>query len=241
MFFDVYNTLAGFHPTREQIQATAASLHGLRLTDEGTARGYHEADRFMSEQNARRPVRSMSGEERQRFFAEYERKVLLGSGYDVDLETAGRVWESVRAQEYGLRLFPDAIPTLDELRSAGFTVGAISNMNQSGDALARDLGLTGHIDVVVTSREAGAEKPHAAIFLEALRRAGVKPQEAVHVGDQIDSDVRGAERVGMHAVLIDRYNGSPGYEGHPRITGLSQVRRAVMDLGSDRQDAWPAP
>lgn len=229
VFFDVYNTLAGFHPTREQIQATAAAAHGLHLTDEGTARGYHDADRFMSEQNGTRPVRSMDSEERLRFFAEYERRVLRGSGHDVDLETAGKVWAAVRQQEYGLQLFPDAVPTLDDLRAAGYRVGVISNMNQAGDRLARDLGLVGHVDVIVTSLEVGAEKPNAAIFREALKRAGVMPSEAVHVGDQIDSDIRGAELTGMHAVLVDRYAGHDGYSAHPRISGLAELPGLIED------------
>ncbi|MBI4219230.1 MAG: HAD family hydrolase [Chloroflexi bacterium] len=223
VFFDVYNTLAGFHPPREEIQAAAASEFGLKLTHEGTARGYHEADAFMNEQNRVRPVRSMGDEERESFFAEYERRVLKGSGHDVGPDTASRVWHAVRRQEYRLRLFPDAVPTLDDLRGRGLRVGAISNINQPGEQLERDLELTGHVDFVVTSREAGAEKPHPPIFRAALDRARVKPAEAVHVGDQIDSDIRGAAAVGIRPVLLDRYGNHPDYTAHPRIASLTEV------------------
>jgi putative hydrolase of the HAD superfamily len=232
VFLDVYNTLAGFHPVREEIQAAAAAQHGLILTNEGTARGYHDADAFMNEQNRSLPVRSMTADERGRFFAEYERRVLRGSGHHVDLDTARRVWETVRQQEYRLRLFPDAIPAIEDARKAGYRVGAISNIGQRGDALARDLGLDGRIDFVVTSLEAGAEKPHAPIFLMALERAGVSPHEAVHVGDQLDSDLMGATAVSIRPVLIDRYGNHPDYRAHPRITSLSELAGLLRVLSA---------
>ena len=42
------------------------------------------------------------------------------------------------------------------------------------------------------------------IFEEALRRAEVKPSEAVHVGDLPGEDVAGAKRAGIRPLLIDR-------------------------------------
>ncbi len=54
------------------------------------------------------------------------------------------------------------------------------------------------------SCEVGVEKPDAEIFLTALRAAGVSAADAIHVGDCYEEDVRGAEAVGMRAVLVDR-------------------------------------
>jgi HAD superfamily hydrolase (TIGR01509 family) len=51
-------------------------------------------------------------------------------------------------------------------------------------------------EVVLTSAEAGAPKPEAPIFEEALERLGVSPTRALHVGDgQGDRD--GASAAGM--------------------------------------------
>ncbi|NIO36101.1 HAD hydrolase-like protein, partial [Candidatus Bathyarchaeota archaeon] len=33
---------------------------------------------------------------------------------------------------------------------------------------------------------------------------GVKPEEAIFVGDSVEADYRGAEKAGLHALLIDR-------------------------------------
>ena len=91
VFFDLYNTLAGFRPSRYEIQSEALADFGLQVTPEGIIRGYHLADGFMSAQNATKPMRSLSHTERDAFFAEYERLVLSGSGVKVEPALAGEI------------------------------------------------------------------------------------------------------------------------------------------------------
>ena len=227
VFFDLYGTLATFDPPREVIQANAAAQFGLDLTPEGVDRGYHLADQFMSRQNAVAPVRHMSPAEQTQFFAKFEQLVLEGAGHTVDLETAAAVWKKVRTQRYDLALFGDVIPSLGRIRNSGFLIGLISNVNSSGAALADSLGLTGHIDIAITSGDAGAEKPHPAIFRAALSRAGVVPAEAVHVGDQVESDIEGAMAAGIAPILMDRFNGYPDYAAHPRVTCMADLERLL--------------
>ena len=233
MFFDLYGTLAGFDPPREQIQARAAAEHGITVGPAGITAGYRDADEFMARQNAHAPLRTMASDERDRFFARYEQLVLRGAGHDVDLAEAARVWKSVQRQQYGLALFPEALPTLGALRTEGLTLGVVSNMNEKGETVARRLGLTGHVDFVVTSIEAGAEKPHLPIFREALSRAAVGADEAVHVGDQLDSDVEGARRAGIRPVLIDRYGNHGEHTGSPRIASLEELSDLISLLNND--------
>jgi len=45
-------------------------------------------------------------------------------------------------------------------------------------------------------------KPSAAYFEAALAALGVAPADAVMVGDDVDSDVSGAQRLGLHGVLV---------------------------------------
>lgn len=230
VFFDLYGTLARFDPPREEIQDAAAREHGLSVTAGGIARGYRTADEFMASQNADEPVRSMSPAERDRFFARYEQLVLEDAGHRVDTDTAARIWRTVRSQRYGLALFPDVLQSLEAFAESGLTVGVISNMNETGEAVGARLGLSGRVDLIVTSLEAGAEKPHPPIFLEALRRADARPEEAVHVGDQPTSDVEGARAVGMRAVLMDRYGGHEEYESAPRISALAELPDTISAL-----------
>jgi putative hydrolase of the HAD superfamily len=223
VFFDLYNTLAGFQPSRYEIQSEALADFDLKVTPEGIIRGYHLADGFMSDQNATKPMRSLSHTERDAFFAEYERLVLSGSGVEVDPALAGEIWKRIRKVEYGLAAFPDSIPALQRLREQGLTVGLISNIHQDGDELADSLGLLSHLDFTVTSMEVGAEKPKPPIFLKALEKAKAAPEEAVHVGDQLTSDIDGP-------VLLDRDGNHPGYDDYPRIETLNELAHVLENL-----------
>ncbi len=230
IFFDVYGTLAGFDPPREQIQQAAAAKFGMELDRAGIDRGYQRADQFMAEQNATEPVRLMLPAERDSFFARYEQLVLEGAGHEVDLSTAGEVWAEVRLQEYRLALFEDVRPGLNDLRSSGFRTAALSNMPMPGDEMCESIGLTGYVEFAVTSGDVGAEKPDPRIFRAALDRAGVEASLAIMVGDSIGSDLRAAEAVGMSAILMDRYNNHPWHKEHPRVTnvfGVAELFKSV--------------
>ena len=223
VFFDLYGTLAGLSPSRYHIQSTACADFGIELTPEGVLKGYAMADAYMANQNASEPLRRLDAEARKRFFDEYERLVLKGSGVEVSGDLAGEIWRRVRQVPYQMAVFDDVPPTLDLLRSQGLTLGLISNMNRPGHELAEGLGLTPYLDLTVTSAEVGAEKPHAPIFQAALAKAGAEPAESVHVGDQLTSDVEGARGVGITPVLIDRDGNHRGVEDPPRIEILSEL------------------
>ena len=223
VFFDMYGTLAGFRPSRYEVQSEACGRFGIHVTPEGVMAGYALADAFMAKQNSVSPVRLLSPADKEDFFAEYERLVLRGSGVDVTTERALEVWRALGRMEYGFAAFDDAAPVLDTLAERGLVVGMITNIGSDGAGLASSIGLTGRLDVVVTSSEARAEKPSRRIFDEALRRARVDAAEAVHVGDQPTTDIDGALGAGLAAVLIDRDGNHPGFRRCPRIVSLFEL------------------
>ena len=105
VFFDMYGTLAGFRPPRYEVQSEACRDFGIEVTPEGIVRGYAAADAYMTERNAKEPVRLRSEAGREAFFAEYERLVLRGCGVDVSAEMAGRIWRRLKKVPYGLAPF----------------------------------------------------------------------------------------------------------------------------------------
>lgn len=103
-----------------------------------------------------------------------------------------------------LVLFTDALNALRAARAHG-AVAIISNggaAEQRGKVEA--LGLHEWCDAVVISGEAGVRKPEAAIFARALAALGVRAGAALHVGDNLDADVRGARAAGLRAVWLNR-------------------------------------
>ena len=223
MFLDMYGTLAGFKPSRYEVQSEACADFEIVITPEGIVKGYAVADAYMDSQNSMAPIRLRGELERETFFAEYERLVLEGCGIDVSIETARRIWRRLGEIPYTLVPFDDVVPTLKALRRVGVVIGMISNINQTGDEIIGTLGLDGCLDFVVTSGEVGVEKPHPAIFQMALKRAGVEPGEAIHVGDQLTSDVEGAMNIGIMPVLLDRDGIHKGYGRCPRVETLIEL------------------
>jgi putative hydrolase of the HAD superfamily len=102
-------------------------------------------------------------------------------------------------------VFPDAYAALEALKERRLTVGAVSNWVWNLPELLHALDLVGHFDFIAASARVGYEKPHPRIFAWALERAGVPPDQVIHVGDHLDADVEGARRAGIAPVLIDRF------------------------------------
>jgi 4-nitrophenyl phosphatase len=69
-------------------------------------------------------------------------------------------------------------------------------------------------------------KPEPPLFELALQRMGLSVDEAAMVGDSVDSDVRGARRVGMTAVLFAPKGGPDGV-AHYVVKSMAQLRRLL--------------
>jgi putative hydrolase of the HAD superfamily len=123
--------------------------------------------------------------------------------------------------------FGDAREALRAARSAGARVIVVSNWDVSLLEVLEVTGLSPLIDGAVTSAAIGAAKPAPAIFRHALALAGVAPDEAVHVGDNLAEDVAGARDSGIPAVLLDR-DGTPPpgppFDGVRVIATLAELR-----------------
>ncbi|MDP6822817.1 MAG: HAD family hydrolase [Dehalococcoidia bacterium] len=223
VFFDLYDTLIGFDPPREVIQGRAMGAFDLTADKNGIDAGYALADALMAEQTAQAPLSTLTPGAQLDFFARYEQLVLRGAGHEVDLSTAGEVWKEVRRQEYGFALYDDVLSVLEMLRSTGYIVGVVTNMSRPGEDVAESMGFHGNVDFTLSSMDVGASKPDPRMFRAALTRAGVEPGEAVHVGDQLETDIDGARAVGINPILIDRHAASTDYDACPRITTLEEL------------------
>ena len=74
---------------------------------------------------------------------------------------------------------------------------------------------------IISAEMCRACKPHREIFEKALETAGVKPDEVIHIGDSVVSDVEAAKAVGITPILIDR-TGKAQPEGYRVIRSLSE-------------------
>ena len=228
--FDFYNTLVRFWPPLEEIQQAACHELGLTVREDAITHGYAVADVFFNRENEDRPLSSRSEEDRLDFFARYEQLILETAGIPVSLDLARRVWKMAMSVPKDFIPFNDTVPALVQLREAGYKVGIITNLRRDLNEMCEKVGLAQYLDFTVGSEEVGKEKPHPPIFMAALERVDAAPEEVVHVGDQVRSDVMGAQGVGMRAVLIDRSGYGPNGADCPTIASLSELGALLEKL-----------
>lgn len=89
------------------------------------------------------------------------------------------------------------------LRSRGYTLALVSNVSSPYKEPIRRLGIEALMDHHVYSCDVGFAKPEREIFQIALERVGVRPSDAVMVGDDPISDIEGARSADLRAVLLD--------------------------------------
>jgi putative hydrolase of the HAD superfamily len=175
-------------------------LYDDRVYAEAWRRALREAggeftdDRFDEEYAACRAAQDRS-------FRVHLATAFLGPDADIDaLESrAAKYWQYPPSA-----LHRDVVPTLRELRAAGYRLGVIANQpSQVRAAMQRD-GLVGFFETWGVSDDLGLHKPDPQLFVRTLELAGVDPGLTVMVGDRLDYDVRPAAAAGMRTVWILR-------------------------------------
>jgi HAD superfamily hydrolase (TIGR01509 family) len=127
-------------------------------------------------------------------------------------------------------LRPGCVETLRRIRAAGLHAAIVSNIDDDYlEPMLERARLREHLDAWTSSEAARSCKPHAAIFEQALAKAGARAEQAVFVGDSPVHDIAGARRLGLRTVLIrDGEGETPGQVGeaaepHHEIEDLREL------------------
>lgn len=125
------------------------------------------------------------------------RHLLLAAGLEPTAArtTAHEAMEVFLGLRNAVEFFPGVLDALERARGR-YKLAALSNGNAD---LAR-IGAGRLFDVVLSAESVGRAKPDPAMFHRALADAGVAADEAAHVGDHPDHDVRAARDVGLDAI-----------------------------------------
>ncbi len=116
-------------------------------------------------------------------------------------------------------LYPDAADALASIRRAGVQIGVISDIHVDLRHHAIKFGIAADVDHWSLSFELGVQKPDPLMFTTAIDALGVKPNEALMVGDRVSKD-GAAARLGIDTLILST-NGM--YAPH----GLDKVVRLV--------------
>jgi putative hydrolase of the HAD superfamily len=206
VFFDVGGTLIRVHPSVGDVYARHARVFGYS----GSVKALNEGFRLQwKKMGGIESLGNQSGAKAERNFwykLVYDVFQPLG-GIDRFEEYFDLIFEAFR-EKSNWHVYEDVIESkiLATLKNNGVVLGVISNWDSRLISTLENIGLASYFDFILPSAVIGSAKPDKKIFEEALRLGGVAPQEACHIGDEIKTDVVGAEGVGIYPILLDRDN-----------------------------------
>jgi putative hydrolase of the HAD superfamily len=231
VFFDAGETLVHPRPTFAGLFSRVCAAHGFEVDP---ARVTPVTDRILvsfADKQKDGWTFSSNPDASRDFWLGFYQQTLTELGMVINATTlATRLYETF-SNPANFEAYEDVEPALVVLKKEGYRLGIISNFEAWLEVLLSDLGLAEHFDPVLISGIVGIEKPHPDIFARALDEAGVEAHRAVHVGDSLTSDVKGAEAIGITAILLDRHD-RYGDEGYLRITDLRDIPRLLAERPS---------
>jgi putative hydrolase of the HAD superfamily len=198
VLFDFYNTLAettNFGPSWEELitelgYELPADVRERWWNDgiDGTEHDEHSIsrDHYVAWQQSR--VRSMLGD-----------CGVPDDAHDVFIERVREIGAHNRIDAY-----EEVFGVLRDLRARGVALAICSNWDWDLHEAIESAGLTGAVDVVVSSAWVGARKPHPRIYDHTLEQLGIAPEDALFVGDTWTCDVDGPRAKGMHTLYLRR-------------------------------------
>ena len=102
-------------------------------------------------------------------------------------------------------LVPEAKEMLDALKNKGYRLFAASNsFGHLQRSRLEHAGILGYFEDTFISMDIGYDKPDIRFYQEALRRAGLQPDEVLMIGDSMTTDILGAKVAGIDALFFDR-------------------------------------
>ena len=192
IFFDIDNTLYD-------------STLQVGMARENAVKAMIEAGLDFSEEQAMDELKKIVSKYGSNYALHYNKLVQkFGSREDQHIIAAGIVAYHNTKLAY-LAPFPETVPTLLKLRDLGYKLGIITDGKaiKQWEKLIR-LGIQHFFDVVVISEDVDKEKPSEKIFNFALKKIRCEANEAMMIGDRLDKDISGANKVGMVTVKISK-------------------------------------
>ncbi|KAJ1540231.1 Haloacid dehalogenase-like hydrolase domain-containing protein 3, partial [Nowakowskiella sp. JEL0078] len=213
--FDAFGTLFRVlgNPTAAYVRE--AARHGIHIQEEAATTAYKLAFRLQSNRypNYGRRHESLDAK---KWWEEVVKMTLVEAGAkEIELERKfDDIFETLfhkftKADEY--IIYDEVKPVLAAIKeSPDVRLGVISNSDGRTVQVLQSLGLEKYFDFTITSYELNHEKPDMDIFNKALDIGSyglverIKPENALHIGDDEKRDYLGAKQAGWESYLLVR-------------------------------------
>ncbi len=218
IFFDAGGTLFQAYPSVAYHYASVATKHGFVVTENEIANSFKEV--WSKHDRVGNLGTGIDDKNERVFWRKIVASVFEPFGDIKDFDKFFTELHELFGRPDIWRLFPDALETLENLKKK-YTIGLVSNWDNRLPQICKNLGLDNFFDFKVISSEVGFSKPSAEIFHIALKQGGVLASEALHIGDSLEDDVRGAHNVGIKPIWLDRAK---------RHSGLSEEEQTFVTV-----------
>ncbi len=222
VIFDAAGTLIGRESPDffEEFFVVAAGELGTAITLDQAKAALAKA---MEEPRFRlREGRMSTPDQTRQYFLDLYARVLNAAGVEGDLLPGLRKYYDRFQDGRYLDVYSDVRTTLESLKGHGVRLGVLSNWSEHLSLVLERFDLDRYFSFLVVSAEVGCEKPDEKIFRMAIRRAETPIDRILYVGDYPDEDILPAERIGLDALLIDRYDKFGRYR-LPSIRQLTDI------------------
>lgn len=119
---------------------------------------------------------------------------------EISLKLYKAYWDSFLKN---MKLKKGVLETLKQLKREKYQIALVTDLTTHIQLRKiNSLKITKYIDILVTSEEAGSEKPHSIMFLLALQKLNMLPGEVCFVGDSDKKDILGANAVGITSIWL---------------------------------------
>jgi putative hydrolase of the HAD superfamily len=208
ILFDLDGTLYQHIPNSGDAFADCVRDLGYKISDEDKTRAAHWTHFYFANSREIKADEKTFTDENS-FWVNFTKRRLVALG----ISTAEAVELAPKVSAYMRENFkpisfvpPDAFPLLKSLRSAGYTMGVVSNREKPFWEKLIDLNLSQYFEFALAAGEVNSYKPDTVIFARALELAGASAAETMYIGDNYFADVDGAQRAGILPVLYDPIN-----------------------------------
>lgn len=231
ILFDTDNTLYPYNPAhaaaRRAVQDKVVSTFSIAVEDFNKA--FDEARRQVKE----RLKHTASSHSRLLYLQRMLEIMGLGSQVLWALDFEQTYWRTFLSNAI---LFDDVKELLDDIRLLGIPTAIVTDLTaQIQFRKVVYFGLDHHFDYIVTSEEAGFDKPHEAPFQIALEKMHPKGDRIWMIGDSPVNDIRGA-REKINAVTLQKIHdgvdvGVGTDTPDAAFNEFSELRRLLVRIG----------
>lgn len=230
LFFDLYGTLIDIKTDEQDswVYATLSqflSYHSIQISPEELKdayfKGIEEQIRQSKESHPEADVYKVF----KRIMRVYGAK-RYSKGTVID---TAMLYRSLTRRRFGL--FPSVLDTLNQV-SNKYKVAIISDAQWVfAEPEIKMLGLDRFFKIRILSSRLGFKKPDERLFIRAMRRLRVRPEDSVYIGDNLRKDIVGPKKAGMKFILFGQeFKESNALRPDGIFSDYSELERVILEI-----------